>query len=109
VQSDRGQVAAFSGFVVVCVRAESQFCAGFFEKFLLIAIKGRLQPVFMGASRQRSRNAAVQRELPMRKKNVIDMKAAIKLIAAENLNALRGLLRNIANFRSKPTYLNKKT
>ena len=45
----------------------------------------------------------------MRKKGVIDIKAAIRLIAAENLNALRGLLRNIANLRSKPTYLNKKT
>jgi hypothetical protein len=65
--------------------------------------------VYISASWQRIRSAAVQRELPMRKKGVIDIKAAIRLIAAENLNALRGLLRNIANLRSKPTYLNKKT
>lgn len=46
---------------------------------------------------------------PMRKKGLTDIRAALKLIAAENLNALRGLLRNIANFVSKPTYVDKKT
>lgn len=45
----------------------------------------------------------------MRKKSAINIKAAVRLIAAENLNALRGFFRNIANFVSKPTYLNKKT
>ncbi len=45
----------------------------------------------------------------MRKKNLIDIRAALKLIVAENLNALRCLLRNIAHFVSKPTYLDKKT
>lgn len=45
----------------------------------------------------------------MRKKSPINIKAAIRLIAAENLNALRGFLRNVTNFVSKPTYLNKKT
>lgn len=45
----------------------------------------------------------------MWKKSLIDIRAALKLIAAENLNALRGLLRNVANFVSKPTYLDKKT
>jgi hypothetical protein len=45
----------------------------------------------------------------MRKKSTINIKAAVKLIAAENLNALRVFFRNIANFVSKPTYLNKKT
>ena len=45
----------------------------------------------------------------MWKKNMTDIRAALKLIVAENLNALRGLLRNIANYVSKPTYLDKKT
>lgn len=45
----------------------------------------------------------------MRKKNAINIKAAVRLIAAENLNALRGFFRNIANFVSRPTYLHKKT
>ncbi len=45
----------------------------------------------------------------MRRKNAIKIKAAVRLIAAENLNALRSFFRNIANFVSRPTYLNKKT
>ena len=45
----------------------------------------------------------------MRKKGYTDIRAALKLIAAENLNALRNLLRNIASFVSRPGYLDKKT
>ncbi len=45
----------------------------------------------------------------MRKKGLTDIRAALKLIAAENLNALRSLLRNVASFVFKPTYLDKKT
>jgi len=96
-----------------CSRIQKQvrvrFFTSFFEKFPVSAINGRLQRVFTGASWQRRQSAAVQRELPMRKKSPINIKAAMRLIAAENLNALRGFFRNIANFVSKPTYLNKKT
>jgi hypothetical protein len=56
----------------------------------------------------------------MRNKTAIDIRAALRLIAAENLSALRRaparafalareLLRNIAHLVSKPTYPNRKT
>lgn len=55
----------------------------------------------------------------MRNKTAIDIRAALRLIAAENLNALRraparafaltrGLLRNIANWVSKSICENRK-
>jgi hypothetical protein len=58
---------------------------------------------------EKSKCGRSERELPMRKKKAIDIKAAVKLIAAENRNALRSLIKNIANSVSRPTYLNKKT
>ncbi|MEK7994616.1 MAG: hypothetical protein AAB403_12500 [Planctomycetota bacterium] len=44
----------------------------------------------------------------MRKKSMIDIRAALKLIAAENMNALRGLLRNVMGLVSKSIYSSKK-
>ena len=45
---------------------------------------------------------------PMRKKSMIDIRAALKLIAAENLNALKALLRNVVGLVSKSVYFSKK-
>ena len=45
---------------------------------------------------------------PMRKKSMIDIRAALKLIAAENLNALKALLRNVVGLVSKSVYSSKK-
>lgn len=94
--------------------------AGFFEKLPAIAIKGRYQPVFTAATCERNASAPVQKGPEMRNKTAIDIRAALRLIAAENLSALRRaparafalareLLRNIAHLVSKPTYPNRKT
>ncbi|MHC4509376.1 MAG: hypothetical protein ACYTAO_10535 [Planctomycetota bacterium] len=44
----------------------------------------------------------------MRKKGMINVRAALRLIAAENTNALRVVLKNIVNRVFKPMYSNKK-
>ena len=44
----------------------------------------------------------------MRKKGLTDIRAALKLIAAENLNALKTVLRNVAGLFSKSVYSSKK-
>ena len=44
----------------------------------------------------------------MWKKSMIDIRAALKLIAAENLNALKALLRNVMGLVSKSVYFSKK-
>ncbi len=44
----------------------------------------------------------------MRKKGLTDIRAALKLIAAENLNALKAVLRNVADLFSKSVYSSKK-
>ncbi|UCC97113.1 MAG: hypothetical protein JSW66_14860 [Phycisphaerales bacterium] len=45
----------------------------------------------------------------MRRKGMIDVRAALRLIAAENTNALRVVLKNVANRASKPPCSNKKS
>jgi len=45
---------------------------------------------------------------PMRKKGLTEIRAALKLIAAENLNALKTVLRNVAGLFSKSVYSSKK-
>lgn len=44
----------------------------------------------------------------IRKKGMTDVRAALKLIATENTNALRVVLKNVANRASKPLCSNKK-
>lgn len=44
----------------------------------------------------------------VRRKGMVEVKAALKLIATENTNALRVVLKNVANRASKPLCSNKK-
>jgi len=44
----------------------------------------------------------------MWKKNASDIRAALKLIATANVNALKALLRNVAGLVSKSVYSSKK-
>ena len=44
----------------------------------------------------------------MRKKGLTDIRAALKLIAAENVNALKAILRNVVGLFSKSAYSSKK-
>jgi hypothetical protein len=44
----------------------------------------------------------------MRKKGLTDIRAALKLIAAENVNALKAILRNVVGLVSRSVYSSKK-
>ena len=81
----------------------------FLRIFLKICNKGPPESVCTIASSTFKRNWSAQKGPEMLKKIMTDIRAAITLIATENVNALRVLLKNITNLASKSIRAYKKT
>jgi hypothetical protein len=73
------------------------------------AIKGPLESVYISAeSMWHDEDGAVWNVVEMFEKIVADIRAALMLIAAEDLNALRVLLKHMTNSASKSVCVSKK-
>ena len=96
-------------FLFAKIEQENALCGNFYEFFLIAAIKGCSKRLYKCKRNERAKRRTVLKGAAMFKSIRTHLRAAVTLIAVENLKALRVLLKSLMESVSKSSRQYKKT